>query len=73
MIYRVELYLDSQFQGMVEFYRLPVQSEQDYQCDPGSVLTFEEAGLLSHTLRDLPTVYWGSIGKYDWQEQQAVG
>jgi hypothetical protein len=72
MIYRVELTLGSQFQGMIEFYDLPVQAEHDYRCDPKGLLTPEEVILLSRTLQDLPTVYWGNIGKFQWQEQQAI-
>lgn len=73
MIYRVELYLDSQFQGMIEFYDLPVQADHDYHCDPEGLLSSEEVRELSHTLQHLPSVYWGTIGKYRWEEQQVIG
>jgi hypothetical protein len=73
MIYRVELYLDSQYRGMIEFYDLPVQAEHDYHCDPSGLLAPQEVKLLSQSLLHLPSVYWGTIGKYDWQEEQTVG
>ncbi len=70
MIYRVELSQESRFKGLIEFYRLPVQSEEDYRCDPRDLLVFEDVQRLSQSLRQLPTVYWGTIGKYQWEEQQ---
>jgi len=69
MGFRVHLSESSHRLGFVDFRSLLVLSPEDFQCEPDNVLTFEEVQQLARSVRRLPAVRQGVIGKYRWVEE----
>lgn len=59
--------------GHVEFFTLLIQKGSDYLCDPPGILTPEQVGEISQTMRQLPQIQRGTVGEYEWKEQEQNG
>lgn len=72
MIFRVLLYERAAPEaavGSVEVRHLMVTRPSDYQCCPEGLLTQEQVRKLGEQLRDVPPGTRGTIGEYEWVEQ----
>jgi hypothetical protein len=73
MSYRIGLYEGSIRQGKIELDTLFVMERADYVCEPRGVLTDEEVRQIAKVLRRAPDIRAGTVGRYDWREEQPPG
>lgn len=52
--------------GRVEFLTLLVQKDADYRCNPEGILSYPEIQEICRSLRQLPQINTGRIGRLRW-------
>jgi hypothetical protein len=53
--------------GRIDFYRLPVQTPDDFTCEPANIVSFADAQTVSVQL--FQQCFRGRVGHYQWRKR----
>jgi hypothetical protein len=52
--------------GRIDFYRLPVQTSNDFICEPADIVSFDDAQTISVQL--FRQCFRGKVDRYQWRK-----